>query len=217
MKTDMQLQRDVLAELQWEPTLHAAGIGVEVADGVVTLAGHVGSYPEKWEAEKAAQRVSGVRAVAVDLEIDIADPDARGDADIAHAAAKVLQWMALDPHGGAKVLVEEGWIELTGELDFDFQRKAIVTALRRLAGVKGINSYLTLRTKVSLATVKSEIEAALTRQAVADAHRITVGVQGTEVTLSGQVGSWAERDAAQHAAWGTAGVHSVIDNTTVAT
>lgn len=217
MKTDSQLQQDVLAELQWAPALHAAGVGVEVKDGVVTLAGQVGSYPEKWEAEKAAQRVSGVKALAVDLAVDVASADARGDTEIAHASAQVIQWMALDPRGAVKVLVEDGWIELTGQLDWDFQRKAIEDSLRHVPGVKGINNFVSLKTPVSLSGVKSEIEAALKRRALADARQISVSVQGTEVTLAGHVDSWAERDVAQHAAWGTAGVRSVIDNTIVVT
>ena len=216
MKTDMQLQRDVLDELQWEPTVHAAGIGVEVADGIVTLAGRVASYSEKWEAEKAVQRVAGVKAVAVDLEVDVSATGEHGDANVAHAAAQVLRWAMLDPHGRVKLLVEEGWIELTGELDWNFQRKAIAASLRHIAGVKGINDYLTLKIGVSQATVKVDIEGALKRRARDDAQSIRVGVKGAEVTLSGEVSSWAERDAAQHAAWGTAGVRSLIDNTTVA-
>ena len=217
MKTDMQLQRDVLDELQWEPSIYAAGVGVEVSDGVVTLMGRVGSYPEKWEAEKAAQRVAGVRALAVDLEVDVSGSVTHEDAAIAHTAAQLLRWMALDPLGSVRVLVEDGWIELTGELSWNFQRLAIAASLQHIAGVKGINNYLTLKSGVSQAKVKADIEAALKRRARDDALGISVGVQGAEVTLSGEVSSWAERDAAQHAAWGTAGVRSVIDNTTVAT
>lgn len=215
MKTDLQLQRDVLAELQWAPALHAAGVGVEVKDGVVTLAGRVGSYPEKWEAEKAAQQVSGVKALAVDLMVDLAGPDARGDTEIAHASSQVIRWMALDPQGAVKVLVEDGWLELTGQLEWDFQRRAIEDSLRYVPGVKGINNCVVLKTPVSSSAVKLEIEAALKRRAVADARRISVSVQGAEVTLAGRVDSWAERYVAQHAAWGTAGVRSVIDNTVV--
>ena len=217
MKTDMQLQRDVLDELQWEPSIHAAGVGVEVSDGVVTLMGSVGSYPEKWEAEKAAQRVAGVRALAVDLEVDVSGSVTHGDAAIAHTAAQLLRWMVLDPLGSVRVLVEDGWIELTGELSWNFQRLAIAASLQHIAGVKGINNYLTLKSGVSQAKVKADIEAAWKRRASDDALGISVGGQGAEVMLSGEVSSWAERDAAQHAAWGTAGVRSVVDNTTVAT
>lgn len=216
MKTDLQLQREVLAELQWEPSVHAAGIGVEVQDGVVTLDGSVGTYPEKWEAEKAAQRVAGVTAVAVDLAVRIPDPEIHDDADIAHAASQALHHLALGKEGAVKVGVENGWIELTGELAWDFQRRAIEAVLRHVAGVKGINSYVTLGPKVSVVAVKAEIEAALKRRAMLDSHQVSVSVQGTEVTLSGRVSSWAERDVVQHTAWGTTGVRSVVDHTVVA-
>jgi osmotically-inducible protein OsmY len=148
MKTDLQLQRDVLGELQREPAIHAAGIGVEVQDGVVRLDGSVGAYPEKWEVEKAAQRVAGVTAVAVDLAVRIPDPEVHDDADIAHAASLALHHLALGKDGAVKVLVKDGWLELTGELAWDFQRRAIEAVLRHVAGVKGINSYLTLGPKV---------------------------------------------------------------------
>lgn len=216
MNNDLQLRYDVLAELQWDPAVHAVGIGVDVKDGVVTLDGHVGSFPEKWDAEKAAQRVAGVTGVAVDLTVDIADPNARVDTEIAYTVSRSLHYLALDPNDAVKFVVEDGWIELTGELAWDFQRRAIVAVLRHVAGVKGINNYLTLGPAVSVTAVKSDIEAALKRRAMADSHGISVGVKGAEVTLSGTVGGWAERDVAQHAAWGTVGVRSVIDNTHIA-
>lgn len=215
MKTDTQLQLDVLAELQWEPSIHAAGIGVEVSDGVVTLDGSVGTYPEKWEAEKAAQRVAGVKAVAVDLAVRFPHPEVHDDADMAHAASQALHHLAIGKDGAVKVLVENGWIELTGEWQWDFQRRAVEAVLRHVPGVKGINSYVTLGPRVPVVAVKAEIEAALKRRARPDSHRVSVSVQGTEVTLSGCVGSWAEREAVQHTAWSTTGVGSVVDHTVV--
>lgn len=190
MKTDTQLQRDVLDELQWVPAIHATTIGVEVKDGVVTLVGNVGSSPEKWEAGRAVQRVSGARALAVDLEVEVTGPDVHSDSDIARASAQVLACMSFDPEGAVKILVEDGWIELVGELEWNLHRTAVEDGLRHIPGVKGINNYTTLSPKLSSSAVRSDIEAALKRRVVSEAHRISVDVQGTEVTLSGRVGSW---------------------------
>jgi osmotically-inducible protein OsmY len=216
IKSDTQLQSNVLAELQWEPAVEANGIGVEVREGVVTLDGSVSTYPEKWEAEKAAQRVAGVKAVAVDLAVSLAGSEMHEDGDTAHAAAQTLHYLTLCQESAGKVLVEDGWIELTGELEWDFQRRRIEAVLRHIPGVKGMNSYVKLGPKVSNVAVKAEIEAALKRRVVVDSHRILVAVEGTEVTLSGRVGSWAERDLARHSTWRTTGVGCETHNTVVA-
>jgi osmotically-inducible protein OsmY len=212
MKTDAQLQEDVIAELQWEPAVDATQIGVEVKDGIVTLAGHVGSYLEKWEAQRAAQRVSGVKALAVEMDVSLPGSSARNDVDIARAASNVLQWSTYWPEDQVNVLVENGWISLSGELDWEYQREAAERSVRGLMGVIGISNQIVLKSSASWKPVKSEIEAALQRRIHADARNIRVDVNGADVTLSGTVHSWAERDAARNAAWSTAGVRNVADS-----
>ncbi|MFZ2990363.1 BON domain-containing protein [Ideonella sp.] len=216
MKTDKQLQQDVNAELQWEPSVHAERIGVEVKDGVVTLAGQVDSYAEKWNAERAAQRVAGVRAMATELKVHLDGLSARTDSEIAASVENVLEWTTVLPSGAVKVLVEGGWVTLSGQLDWQYQRQTAADAVRNLMGVTGLSDQIKLAPSVSAAAVKSDIEAALKRSAVADAKNITVAVDGGKVTLSGTVVNWAERETATHSAWGTTGVSHVTDKMTVA-
>lgn len=137
MKTDSQLQQDVSAELDWEPSVHAARIGVEVKDGVVTLAGQVDSYAEKWNAERAAQRVSGVRALATELQVQLTSLSQRTDADIAAAVENLLEWTSTLASGAVRVVVEGGWVTLSGKVDWQFQRQAATDSVRHLMGVTG--------------------------------------------------------------------------------
>ena len=216
MKTDTQVQQDVIAELKWEPSVNAAQIGVEVKDGIVTLAGHVSSYAEKLGAERAAQRVSGVKALAIEMDVKLSGSSKRTDADIAGSVENVLQWMTSLPKDGVKVMVEKGWVTLSGEVDWDYQRQDAARGVRHLMGVIGVSDQIAIKPKVSLSAVKSDIEAALKRRAKADAQRISVEIRGADVTLTGTVHSWSEREAARHAAWGTPGVRNVVDNITIA-
>ena len=211
MKTDAQLQQDVMAELKWEPAVHAAQIGVEVKDGVVTLAGEVSSYSEKWNAERAAQRVSGVKALAVEMKVKLSEFGKRTDADIAESAKNVLCWTTSLPEDAVKVLVEGGWLTLSGNVEWQYQRQDAVDKVRDLQGVIGVSNQIAIKPSLSATIVKSDIEAALKRRAAADAKTITVEVKGSDVTLTGTVHSWAERDLAARSAWGTAGVRSVVD------
>jgi len=216
MKTDIQLQQDVLAELKWEPSVHAAEIGVEVKDGIVTLAGHVSTYAEKWDAERAAQRVSGVKALAIEMDVRLAGSSKKTDADVAQSVENVLHWNSTLPMDSVKVMVESGWITLSGEVDWEYQRQAAAKAVRYLTGIAGVRNQITIKKPtVSLSAVKSDIEAALKRRATANAHKISVEVHGTDVTLTGRVDNWSEREAARHSAWGTPGVRNVVDNITV--
>ena len=215
MKTDTQLQLDVIAELKWEPSVNAAQIGVEVKDGIVTLAGHVSSYAEKWDAERAAQRVSGVKALAIEMDVKLSGSSKRTDADIAGSAENALQWITYLPKDSVKVMVEGGWITLSGEVGWEYQRQTAAGAVRYLVGVTGVSNQIAIKPKVSVSVVKSDIEAALKRRAQADAKKISVEVRGADVTLTGTVHSWSERDLATHSAWGTPGVHNVVNNITV--
>ena len=216
MKTDTQVQHDVLAELKWEPSVNAAHIGVEVNDGIVTLAGHVSSYAEKWDAERAAQRVSGVKALAIEMDVKMPGSSKRTDADIARSAENALKWMTYMATDSVKVMVEGGWVTLSGEVDWQYQRQTAEGAVRCLVGVTGVSNNVAIKPKVSLSAVKSDIEAALKRRAHADAQKISVGVRGADVTLTGTVNSWSEHDAARDSAWGTPGVRHVENNLTVA-
>jgi len=215
MKTDAQLQQDVMAELKWEPAVHAAQIGVEVKDGVATLAGEVSSYAEKWHAERAAQRVHGVKALAVEMEVKLSEFGRRTDADIAQSATNILSWTSPLPAQTFKVLVEGGWLTLSGDVEWQYQRQDAADSVRGLQGVKGVSNQIAVRPRLSAGVVKSDIEAALSRRAASDAGTIGVGVSGTEVTLTGTVHSWAERDLARRSAWGTAGVGNVVDKMTL--
>ncbi len=211
MKSDSQIQKDVMAELKWEPSVHAEGIGVEVTGGVVTLAGHVASYGEKWNAERAAQRVGGVNAVAIEIDVKLASSSQRTDAEIVRSAQDVLQWTTFLPTDAIKVIVEKGWITLSGRVDWGYQRQVAKNAVSHLMGVTGVSDCITLTPPVSLNAVKADIEAALKRRASADAQKISIEVNGADVTLTGTVHSWADKELATHSAWSTPGVHKVID------
>lgn len=211
MKTDSQLQQDVMAELKWEPAVHAAQIGVEVKDGVVTLAGQVGSYAEKLQAERAAQRVAGVKALAVEMKVKLGDYGQRTDADIAQSAKNILCWTSSLPDDAVKVMVEGGWLTLSGDVEWQFQRQDAANSVRYLLGVTGVSNQITIKPTLSATGVKSDIEAALKRRASADAQTISVAVKGGDVTLTGTVHSWDERELATRTAWGSSGVRNVVD------
>lgn len=215
MKTDSQLQQDVMAELKWEPAVHAAQIGVEVKNGVVTLAGEVGSYTEKLNAERAAQRVTGVKALAVEMKVKLLDSGKRTDAEIAESAKNILSWTSSLPADAVKVMVEGGWLTLSGDVEWQFQRQDAANSVRYLMGVTGVSNQIAVKPPLSALVVKSDIEAALKRRATADAKTIAVEVTGADVTLTGTVHSWTERDLATRSAWGSAGVRNVVDKMTL--
>jgi len=215
MKTDTQLQQDVIAELEWEPSVEAAQIGVEVRDGVVTLAGQVSSYAQKWSAERAAQRVRGVKALAVDMEVNLPALAQRSDADIARSVENVLSWASLLHPDAIKVMVEKGWVTLSGSVDWQYQRQAATDAVRFLFGVTGVSDQIAITPSANVGVVKADIEAALARCATADALRISVSVDGGDVKLSGSVSSYGERQLAIQSAWGTPGVRRVVDEMTL--
>jgi osmotically-inducible protein OsmY len=215
MKTDSQLQQDVIAELKWEPAVNSARIGVEVVNGVVTLAGQVDNYTEKLHAEHATQRVTGVKAVATELKVHLNDTSKRSDAEIAGSVKNVIAWNSPVASDTVKVMVEKGWVTLSGEVDWQFQRDAATNSMRDLLGVVGVIDQIVIKPSVSATAVKFEIEAALKRAAVADASKIHVEVNGNEVTLTGTVHNWAERETATHAVWGAQGVTNIHDKMTL--
>jgi osmotically-inducible protein OsmY len=209
MKIDTDLQRDVLDELRWEPGLDAANIGVAVQDGVVTLTGTVPSYSQRWAAEQAAKRVYGVRALANEIQVRLTAPETPTDVDIARAARAVLDWDVALPADKIKVTVSDGRVKLEGEVEWQFQKTAAARAVRDLRGVKEVINLIMVKPKAQPADLKAQIEVALRRQAELDARRISVETDGSKVILWGVVHSWAEREAAENAAWAAPGVTDV--------
>ncbi len=216
MKTNTQLQHDVLDELQSEPSVDAAEIGVTAKDGIVTLTGTVKSYAEKASAARAAERVLGVKAVADELQVKVAEMRAPTDEDIARAVLTALKCGIMVPDERIKVKVEAGHVTLEGTVDFKHQGTGAVSAIRHLAGVKGVTDLLTVKPLVTASVVKAKIENALRRAAELDAEGIKVEVHNSKVTLRGIVHSSVERSEAEHAAQSVPGVTQVEDELTVA-
>jgi osmotically-inducible protein OsmY len=221
MKTEVEHQSDValkdriLQELKWEPMVNEAGIGVIVEDGVVTLTGNVPKWPERDAAERAARRVFGVKAIANDLEVRLPFDSERTDADLAREVANAVDLNTYVPRDRVKVSVHQGWVTLSGEVEWQFQKIAAETALRYLRGLKGTINTLTVKPRVSPADVKGKVVAALERQVLSDARGITVEAVDRKVTLRGKVRSWAEHDAVEQAAWSAPGVAEVENHVKV--
>lgn len=211
MKTDMQLKADVTDELAWDPAINAAGIGVMVKDGVVTLTGHLDSFAEKHAVERAIHRVESVRGIALELDVKLSAVHKRSDSEIAQAAATSLQLNSLVPDGRVQVEVENGWVTLTGEVDWSYQLARAEQCIRPLAGVRGLHNRITIKPRASGKDIGKQITAALTRQAIREARHISVEVEGGAVTLKGTVHSLAEREAAVGAAFSAQGVSRVVD------
>lgn len=211
MQTDLELRQAVMDELEWDPGVHAADVGVEAREGVVTLSGHVRSYSEKIAAERIAQRVSGVRALASELDVHLPASSQRIDADVAKAAAQALEWDADLPPKRIMAKVSNGLVTLSGEVDWEYQRKRAEKAVRHLRGVMGVSNQITLKQQVMRSDVTEQIRAALQRDALEEARSIEVSVEKNCVTLRGQVHSLMEKTHIEDAVWRAAGVMAVRD------
>ncbi len=211
MKTDRQLQHDVLAELEWDPSIDAAKIGVAASDEVVTLTGTVSTFREKAQAEKVAKRVYGVRAVANDLVVTVPGRLERSDADIAKAAVTALEW---DPQIDEKritVGVRDGWVTLEGTCDWKYQAEAAESHVRTLSGVRGVSNKIAVAASSRAADIKQRIEEAFRRSANIEARRLSIDSTDGRIVLRGHVRTWTERNQAQAAAWSAPGV-TEVDN-----
>ncbi len=209
--TDKDLRRDVLDELDFDPSLDAANIGVAVHDGVVTLTGHVGSYAEKVEAERIVRRVRGVRAIAQEIEVRYEDDKKVEDDQIAGRALAIIDWSVHLPKQAIQVKVAGGWITLTGAVPWQYQMAAVEAAVRKLSGVHGVTNLIEVKPDVQPNQVKDRILDAFKRGALFEADAIKVSVAGDKVILEGAVTAWAEREAAERAAWSVPGVRTVED------
>jgi osmotically-inducible protein OsmY len=214
IKTDIQLKQDIEEELRWDPKLNAAQIGVSVDKGAVSLLGAVDAYPEKWAAEDATKRVSGVRTVAQDLTVKLRGEHKRSDSEIAAAIQSALQWDVFVPKA-VTAKVQQGEVTLEGQVAWNFEREAAERAVRRIVGVVLVRNSTTLTPSTSVSQVKEKVEAALQRQARTDAKSIQIETSGGKVTLSGHASSWQSVEDAANAAWSAPGVTQVVDHMAV--
>jgi osmotically-inducible protein OsmY len=216
MRSDSDIERDVKEELEWNPDLDTSDIAVSVKDGVVTLAGFVKSYTDKYEAEAAAKRVAGVKGVANDLEVRLPSIDERPDPDIARDAVAALKSQLPISSENIKVVVKNGWVTLEGQVEWQYQKNTAESAVRRIKGVKGVSNMIVLKPRAEPAEIKKKILDAFKRNAEVDANRIEVETNGGEVILKGTVRSWIEREEAERVAWSAPGVTKVEDRIVVA-
>ena len=214
VKNDLDLRSDIEEELRWDSTIDARKIGVAVIDGIVHHTGEVRTYTDKWRAERAVDRVDGVRGIANDIEVVLISEHT--DADIAKRAANKLDWNLTVPRGAVSVKVDNGWVTLKGEVPFDYQRRAAERVVRDIPGVKGVSNLISLKPSVASTSIRADIENAFKRQAALDAHNIIIDVTGSTVTLRGSVRSWAERRDAERIAWSAPGVTLVKNEIRVA-
>ncbi|WPP49804.1 BON domain-containing protein [Catalinimonas niigatensis] len=208
-KTDRELQKDVMAELEWKFPLKPAEIGVSVNDGIVTLSGFTDSYYKKREAERAAEKIEGVKAIVEKVEVKLPHSNARTDEDVAKAASNALRWDVNVPEDKVKLIVNQAWVTLEGEVDWYYQKIAAEDAVENLIGVKGVTNSIIVKPKIKPSEVSEHIKNAFRRHAQLDAERITIEIEGSKAILKGKVRSLAEKKDAERAAWLTPGVSKV--------
>ncbi|OOG37674.1 ornithine aminotransferase [Rhodanobacter sp. C06] len=211
--TDKELRQLVIDELEFEPSIDAADIGVAAEDGVVTLSGHVADYVQKTAAERAAWRVRGVRGIAQEIEVRLASDKKQNDDEIAQRALSILAWNTAIPSRDLRVQVSRGWVTLSGSVNWNFQRRAAENEVRKLGGVTGVTNNIKLPTEVQARDLKQRIQEALKRHAEIEAGAVHVDVRadGT-VRIDGHVDNWSEMQAVERAVWSAPGVRVVEDN-----
>ncbi len=218
MKTDRQIRDEVEAELDWDPSFDSRQVGVAVKDGIVTLSGHVNAFPDRWAAQKAAQSVADVKAIANEIQVMLPFDVKRSDTEIAEAALNAIKSNESIPAAHLKLTVREGWLTVEGHVNWRYQSNAVDTAVRAVYGVKGVDNLIAIKplaANVSASSVKTKIESAFQRHAHRDAKKIRVTVDDGVVTLEGEVPSWQEREDAQSAAWAAPGISRVDDRLVV--
>lgn len=209
MRSDTQIQKDVMEQLKWEPFLNAAQIGVAVQNGIVTLSGQVDSYAKKVTAENAAKKVAGVKAIAEDLQISVSPSFNTTDTEIAQAVLDALKWHSAVQEEKIKVRVENGHVRLEGEVEWEYQKTSAVSSIINLSGVRSVINLITVKPKIEASDVKHKVKLAFQRSAIIDAEKVKVEVIGGKVILRGTVRSYAEKEDAEHAAWNAPGVFMV--------
>ncbi|WP_426663918.1 BON domain-containing protein [Rhodanobacter aciditrophus] len=211
--SDKELRQLVIDELEYEPSIDAADIGVAAENGVVTLSGHVSDYAQKTAAERAAWRVKGVRGIAQEIEVRLSGDKKRNDDEIAQRALSILAWNTTIPSAGIRVQVSGGWVTLSGNVSWNYQRRAAENEIRKLGGVTGVTNDIRLTTEVQASDLKRRIQEALKRHAEIEAGAVHVDVRadGT-VRLDGHVDNWSEMQAVERAVWAAPGVRVIEDN-----
>ena len=211
MKTDLEIQQDVLIELRQDPHIQASHIGVEVSNGIVTISGHVASYYEKWKAEKATKRVKGVNALAQEINVILPGSSSRSDSEIAYQIQSLINWSNIDPDNNIKAKVEEGFVTLSGTVESYSQKELTQHLITNLIGITGICNLIDIEPKLSVPLVKKDIANSFKRQAIDEANNLDIAINNNIVTLSGKVHSWSERNSAINAAWAIPSVKNVVD------
>jgi len=212
MKSDIQIQKDVMEELKWEPFLNSSEIGVAVKNGIITLSGEVDSYSKKLTAERTAKKVAGVKAVADDIQIGVSSAYKKTDTEIAEAVLNALKWHSSVQEEKIKIKVENGNVTLEGEVEWEYQRTDAKAAVENLIGVRNIFNLISVKPKISSSEIQKRINSAFHRSATIDAKKITADVSGSRIILRGKVRSFAEKEDAETAAWNAPGVISIESN-----
>lgn len=209
MKTDLEIQQDVMNELKWQPFLKSSSIGIAVKNGIVTLTGIVDNYAQKVEAEKAAKKITGVKAIAEDIQIGVSPSYKKTDTEIAESVMNALRWHAAVPEENLKVTIEDGIVKLEGDVEWEYQRSSAKNAIVNLLGVRNVINLINVKPKLTAFDVRAKIAQALHRAATVDAEKVSIDVEGHKVILNGKVRSFAEKEDVEEAAWCAPGVSTV--------